>query len=66
MLQTLPRERLLLETDCPYLGPEPGTRNEPRNVSGTLAYTAELWNTTYNDVLMQFQDNYAALFGVEP
>ena len=30
----LPLERLLVETDCPYMTPEPlrGTRNEPRLV----------------------------------
>ena len=35
MLETLPRDRLLLETDCPYLGPDREQPNEPANVAGT-------------------------------
>jgi len=62
MLQTLPRDRLLLETDCPYLGPRSGERNEPANVSETLAYAAELWKQSSEDTLAQFERNYASLF----
>ncbi len=66
MLQTLPRERLLLETDCPYLGPEPGVDNEPANVKTTLAYTAELWKEPEEAVLARMSESFEALFGVAP
>ncbi len=66
MLQTLPRERVLLETDCPYLGPEPGVDNEPANVRGTLEYAAELWKVTPDEALTQVSRNFEALFGVAP
>jgi len=66
MLQTLPREQLLLETDCPYLSPTPGTRNEPQHVASTLAYAAELWQTSPEAALAQFEQNYMRLFGVAP
>jgi TatD DNase family protein len=42
MLKSLPPERILTETDAPYLAPERGERNEPANVVGTVAYLAEL------------------------
>jgi TatD DNase family protein len=62
MLQTLPRECLLLETDCPYLGPRPRERNEPANVAETLDYASELWQLSREATLSQFEDNYARLF----
>ena len=39
MVRMVPREQLLLETDTPYLSPEPlrGTQNEPANI----IYTAQ-------------------------
>ncbi|MET0341739.1 MAG: TatD family hydrolase [Polyangiales bacterium] len=66
MLATLPRERLLLETDCPYLGPDRERDNEPENVRHTLGYAAELWKVSEQDVLAQVSDNYTALFGTPP
>jgi len=42
MLAELPPERILTETDAPYMGPEPGTRSEPAFVAGTVAWLAEL------------------------
>lgn len=66
MLETLPRDRILLETDCPYLGPERGTRNEPANVLGTAHYAAELWGCRVEDVEAQVAENFHRLFGVEP
>jgi TatD DNase family protein len=66
MLQTLPRDRLLLETDCPYLGPEKDVTNEPANVARTASYAAELWSTTEADVAERMADNFQRLFGVAP
>lgn len=63
MLETLPRDRLLLETDCPYLGPDRGAVNEPANVAGTAAYAAELWSETLEDVTRQIGENFERLFG---
>jgi TatD DNase family protein len=42
--RTLPLERLLVETDCPYLTPVPfrGKRNEPARVVETAKFLAEL------------------------
>ena len=40
LLEGLPREKVLLETDCPYLGPEKGELNEPANVAVTAGYAA--------------------------
>jgi len=66
MLQTLPRDRLLLETDCPYLGPDRSRPNEPANVAGTAAYAASLWGVDEREVAARLADNFARLFGVAP
>jgi TatD DNase family protein len=66
MLETLPRDRLLLETDCPYLGPERDRDNEPANVSRTLAYAAELWKEPASNAEARLSENFARLFGVCP
>ncbi len=66
MLETLPRDKVLLETDCPYLGPERDVPNEPANVAGTAAYAAELWGEDPATVGRILADNFAAVFRVAP
>jgi len=66
MLEALPRERLLLETDAPYLGPEKDIQNEPANVKHTAAFAAELWGTSEEAAAQQLAHNFEALFGVAP
>lgn len=66
MLQTVPRSQLLLETDCPYLGPDKEKPNEPANVRGTLEYAAELWEVDPSAAEAQFTQNFVDLFRVEP
>ena len=66
LVDTLPRDRILLETDCPYLSPERGTLNEPANVAKTLAVIAQRWDVDEGAVLEQLQENFEALFGQAP
>jgi TatD DNase family protein len=66
MLETLPRERILLETDCPYLAPEPGSSSEPAHVAQTASFAAELWKTDAASVQRQLAENFERLFGAPP
>ncbi len=66
MLTKLPRHQLLLETDCPYLGPERGQPNEPANVRVTVALAAELWNEPIEEVEGLFADNFRRFCGEIP
>jgi len=66
MLETLPRERILLETDCPYLAPEPGARNEPSNVAATAAHTCKLWNVPRASLEDLLATNFERLFRAAP
>jgi len=65
LLRKAPRDRLLLETDCPYLSPDRTAlpRNEPATVAGTAEFAAELWDEPAAFVLEQFEENYRRLFG---
>lgn len=46
IIRNCPRDRLLIETDSPYLTPEPfrGKRNEPARVTLVAAKIAEIWD----------------------
>lgn len=66
MLQTLPRERVLLETDCPYLSPERERQSEPADVATTATFTAELWGCEVEAVQQQTEDNFRHLFHADP
>ncbi|MEN0063770.1 MAG: TatD family hydrolase [Myxococcota bacterium] len=66
LVETLPRDRILLETDCPYLSPDKGTLNEPANVARTVAVMAEKWGVDEGAVVDQLEANFEALFGMAP
>jgi TatD DNase family protein len=66
MLQVLPREQILLETDCPYLGPDRDQPNEPANVRQTAAYAATLWGLSESDTEAVLVENFERLFGTTP
>jgi TatD DNase family protein len=63
MLTELPPERILTETDCPYLAPKRGERNEPANVVGTVALLAEVRGWEEPKAAELVIDNYRRLFG---
>ena len=64
MLKELPDERILTETDAPYLSPEPGVRNEPANVMGTIEHLAEVRGWPLTRAREQVWQNYQSLFGL--
>ena len=63
MLTILPLDRILTETDAPYLPPVKGDRNEPRNVVGTVKLLAELRGLDEVFAKAQVHQNYVELFG---
>lgn len=62
LLAELPQDRILTETDAPYLSPEPGKRNEPANVTGTVQHFAELRQWDLETAKQQIYSNYKNLF----
>ena len=65
LVKLIPKERLLLETDAPYLSPEPvrGRLNEPKNVKILAKFVAELRKVDAQDLIEQTGKNYLCLFG---
>jgi len=63
LVRRLPLERLILETDSPVLGPEPGERNEPQNVWISCARIAGLKGVPPEEVAARTTENARALFG---
>lgn len=61
---TAPVDRILVETDSPYLAPPPhrGKRNEPAYVAKTAAVGAELFGMDYADFARQTTENFDRLF----
>jgi len=59
-----PSERILVETDAPYLAPVPkrGKRNEPAFVRHTASCLAELRNTSFDEIARQTSANFFTLF----
>jgi TatD DNase family protein len=63
-LKEVPLNRLLVETDCPYLAPQPvrGKRNEPAFVVHTAVMLAELKGVTAAELGRVTTDNFFRLF----
>ena len=64
---TVPADRLLIETDSPYLAPVPhrGKRNEPALVVHVAEALAAARRTTPAAIVEQTAANFEALFGNE-
>ncbi len=62
-----PADRLLLETDCPYLSPVPfrGKRNEPAYVQHIAAVVAELRGVSLEELARQTTRNFHRLFSMK-
>lgn len=62
----IPLERLLVETDCPYLTPVPfrGKRNEPARVVDVARGLAEVRGISLEEIGQVTSRNFATLFGL--
>jgi TatD DNase family protein len=60
-------ERLLLETDSPFLSPnkEQDPRNYPWNIKLSAAKIAEIRGTTANEILEMAKENAVKIFGLQ-
>jgi TatD DNase family protein len=68
LLARIPTDRLLLETDAPYL-PPPGAgsrRNEPANLPRIVELLAPLWNLDHHELCRITAATATALFALQP
>lgn len=64
IFREVPKDRILVETDAPYLAPPPfrGRRNEPSYVAHTAQKAAETFGMDYVDFAAQTEANFERLF----
>lgn len=64
--KTAPIERILLETDAPYLTPKPyrGKMNEPKNVAIVAEFLAKLRGENLEEFALKTSRNTTHLFGI--
>jgi TatD DNase family protein len=61
-VKNIPVEKILLETDSPYLSPVAGERNEPANVRVTIKEIAKIKGISEEKVASQIWENAMRLF----
>lgn len=66
--ENVPLHRILLETDCPYMAPEPfrGRRSDSAMLEKTAGRLAELRGISVEEVARATFENASALFGLPP
>jgi len=66
IIKNIPLEKILIETDCPYVAPIPhrGKRNEPLFVKHTAQKIADLRGVSFEEVVEQTTKNANKLFGL--
>lgn len=67
-VEMIPFSSIVLETDCPYMAPEPhrGTRNDSRNIPYVIAKIAEIKGVSVEEVEQTTRENAFALFTKVP
>jgi TatD DNase family protein len=64
VIREMPEDRIIVETDCPYLAPMPyrGRRNEPAYIPHILAKLAEIRGWSLDEAERRTEDAFFALF----
>ena len=66
IIEMVPNDKMLIETDSPYLAPEPvrGTRNDPRNVKYIAQKIADVKGVSLEEVAKITYQNAKTIFGM--
>ncbi len=67
IINMIPLDRILIETDSPYLSPEPvrGTRNDSRNIKYIAQKIAEFKNISLEDVAKSTYNNALKVYAIK-
>lgn len=67
VVKKIPLDRLLIETDSPYLAPVPyrGKTNQPAYVQDVAYYIADLKGVSYDELAKQTTENFYNLFDIK-
>ena len=66
VIKEIPLDRILLETDSPYLAPVPfrGQRNEPKNILAIAEFLADLKGISLEEVMEITENNIKNLYNI--
>lgn len=66
VVEYMPMERMVLETDCPYLSPEPfrGKRNSSLNLACVVRAVSEIKGVSQEEVISMTRDNARAMYRI--
>lgn len=62
MVRDLPKEKILTETDSPYLSPFPNKKNEPVFIFESIKKISEIWGVSEVEVEKQIERNFNIVF----
>ena len=64
--KSIPNDRILVETDSPYLSPEPlrGKTNEPSNIVHTVKHLSKIKGETEKSIASFTTNNFFKLFNI--
>lgn len=62
MVRELPREKILTETDTPYLSPFVGKDNEPAFIKESIKKISEIWEVSEKEVEGIIEENFERIF----
>ena len=67
LVEVLPLEKIVIETDCPYLTPVPfrGKRNEPIYTSYVAEKIAKIKNISVEEVIKVTTENAKKIYGIK-
>ncbi len=66
VFKSIPNDKILVETDSPYLSPEPfrGKTNEPSNIIHTIKHISNIKNETEKNIAQTTSNNFFKLFNM--
>ena len=66
IIKMVPDDRILIETDCPYLSPEPhrGQRNDSRNIKYTAQKIADVKQKSLEEIAKITYENARKIYGI--
>ena len=65
--KSIPNDKILVETDSPYLSPEPlrGKSNEPSHIIHTIKYISKIKKETEKSMSLKTSQNFFTLFNIK-
>jgi TatD DNase family protein len=62
MVKEIPKDRILTETDAPFLSPFPEQKNEPAFIKETIKIIAKIWEIPEKETEEILWENFIKVF----